>query len=159
MPGSFVSYTAPDEPWAEWIAWALEEAGFSTVLQKLDFAAGTNFVLEMHKAAAQAKCTVAVLSPDYLASSRFGAAEWAAAFAGDPDGQMRRLIPVRVRDCNLGGLLKPIVYIDLVGLGEAEAKQCLLADLAGTRRKPAQRPSFPGAAGSFRPFPGKAQVS
>jgi hypothetical protein len=154
----FVSYTATDEAWAEWLAWALEEAGFSTVLQKWDFAAGSNFVLEMQKAAAQARRTIAVLSPDYLTKSRFGAAEWAAAFAADPDGQRRGLVPARVKECVVDGLLKPIVYIDLVGLGEAEAKQRLLDNLTGTRRKPVQRPSFPGAAAPARRFPGGAQA-
>jgi len=33
MKDFFVSYTANDEPWAEWIAWQLEQAGYSTVLQ------------------------------------------------------------------------------------------------------------------------------
>lgn len=155
----FVSYTPTDEAWAEWIAWALEEAGFSTVLQKWDFAAGSNFVLEMQKAAAQARRTIAVLSPDYLAKSRFGAAEWAAAFAADPDGQRHGLVPVKVKDCVVDGLLKPIVYIDMVGLGEGEAKQRLLDNLTGTRRKPAQQPSFPGAADPAHPFPGRAQAA
>jgi hypothetical protein len=155
----FVSYTATDEAWAEWIAWALEEAGFSTALQKWDFAAGSNFVLEMQKAAAQAKRTIAVLSPDYLAKSRFGAAEWAAAFAADPDGQRRGLVPVKVKDCVVDGLLKPIVYIDLVGLGEGEAKQRLLDNLTGTRRKPAQQPSFPGGADPAHAFPGRTQAA
>jgi hypothetical protein len=40
--------------WAEWIAWTLEAHGHKTVLQKWDFAAGSNFILEMHKAAATA---------------------------------------------------------------------------------------------------------
>jgi TIR domain len=33
----FVSYTAADQEWAEWIAWQLEEAGYRTVLQAWDF--------------------------------------------------------------------------------------------------------------------------
>jgi hypothetical protein len=74
MTDYFISYTAADEKWAEWIAWTLEAHGHKTVLQKWDFAAGSNFVLEMHRAAATAKRTIAVLSPDYPAS-RFGAAE------------------------------------------------------------------------------------
>src|SRR5712691_9911641 len=98
MPDFFVSYTAADERWAEWIAWTLEEGGFDVVLQKWDFTAGSNFVLEMQKAAADAKRTIAVLSPDYLSASRFGASEWASAFATDPDGMKRTLVPVRVRE-------------------------------------------------------------
>ena len=157
MPDFFISYTSADEAWAEWIAWTLEESGFKAVVQKWDFAAGSNFVLEMQRAAAQAKRTVAVLSPDYLSDSRFGAAEWASAFAKDPDGLKRALIPVRVRACAAEGLLTTIVHVDLVGLDEAAARKRLLDNVTGARRKPAGRPSFPGAspaAGGPHVFPG-----
>ena len=50
----------------------------------------------MHEAAAKAERTVAVLSPDFLAS-KFTQAEWAAAFAQDPTGEKVTLVPVRVR--------------------------------------------------------------
>jgi hypothetical protein len=33
----FISYTALNRPWAEWIAVQLEQAGYSTVLQAWDF--------------------------------------------------------------------------------------------------------------------------
>ena len=78
----FVSYTGADRRWAEWIAWVLEEAGHTVVLQAWDFRPGSNFVLAMQQAAEQAERTIAVLSPDFLAS-RFTAPEWAAAFARD----------------------------------------------------------------------------
>jgi phage replication-related protein YjqB (UPF0714/DUF867 family) len=38
----FISYTGKDQKWAEWIAWHLEEAGYSTVLQAWDFHASRN---------------------------------------------------------------------------------------------------------------------
>jgi hypothetical protein len=76
----FVSFNQADRAWATWIAWALEEAGYSVFFQDWDFTG--NFVLEMDKAHAQSRCTVAVLSPDYL-PSRFAAPEWAARFAQD----------------------------------------------------------------------------
>lgn len=159
MPDFFVSYTSSDEAWAEWIAWTLEAAGFEVVLQKWDFAAGTNFVLQMQRAAIASKCTIAVLSPDYLANSRFGAAEWAAAFTRDPDGMARAVVPVKVRPCEPEGLLNPIVHVDIVGLGEDEARRKLLAEVTGERRKPATPPLFPAAKPAARaphPFPGAA---
>ncbi len=152
MPDFFISYTEADEQWAEWISWTLEEAGFKVVLQKWDFAAGSNFVIEMQRAAATARRTIAVLSQAYLDSSRFGAAEWAAAFAKDPDGLSRTLIPVRIEKCTADGLLKSIVYVDLVGLEPMEAKERLLDYVKGERRKPKTPPSFPGAV-SPRPAP------
>jgi hypothetical protein len=43
----FISYTGADLAWAEWIAWQLEEAGWTTILQAWDFAVGQNFILRM----------------------------------------------------------------------------------------------------------------
>jgi hypothetical protein len=51
---------------------------------------------------------------------------------------------VRVAECALTGMLVPIVYIDLIGLGEPDAKRALLDGL-----KPSGRPVQP------QPFPGK----
>src|SRR5215218_5021303 len=104
MTRFFVSYTRADREWAEWIAWQLEDAGHETVLQAWDFPPGSNFVHEMQQAAATADRTVAVLSPEYLASE-FASAEWYAGFRQDPVGADQRLLPVRVRDCKPEGLL------------------------------------------------------
>ena len=82
MKDFFISYNSADRLWAEWIAWHLEEAGYTTVLQAWDFPPGANFVLEMHKATVEARRTIAVLSPDYLAA-HFPQSEWAAALAKD----------------------------------------------------------------------------
>jgi TIR domain len=142
MKDFFVSYTHADRSWAEWIAWQLEEAGHSTVIDVWDFRAGSNFVLEMQKAASIADRTIAVLSQNYLESS-FTASEWAAAFAQDPQGRKRKLIPIRVAPCDLTGILKPIVYLDLLGLPEKDARAALLGAFS-ERNKPPSAPAFPG---------------
>jgi hypothetical protein len=155
----FISYTASDKNWAEWIAWVLEENKFSVKFQAWDFRPGSNFVLEMNRAAADSSHTIAVISPEYLKKSKFGKAEWTTAFATDPEGIERRLIPVRVHDCEVEGLLGPIVYIDLVGKTEALARRNLLDGVSEGRAKPTKSPPFPGSAESrhaTRPpeFPG-----
>jgi hypothetical protein len=120
MTDFFISYTSADEAWAEWIAWMLEAAGFSVTVQKWDFRPGSNFVLEMQRAAAGCTRTIAVLSPDFLRSV-YSAPEWAVAFAGDPQGTEHKLVPVRIAECKPEGLLKATVHIDLVGFDEEEA--------------------------------------
>ncbi len=137
-----ISYTKADRTWAEWIAWELEAAGYTTILQAWDFGAGTNFVLEMNKAALTCKQTVAVLSPDFL-NAPFTQLEWAAALRQDPTGEKGNLVPVRVKMCEPEGLLGPIVYIDLVGQDEATAKKTLLAEIKQERAKPTHKPAFP----------------
>ena len=161
LPGFSISYNKADRHWAEWIAWQLEAEGYTTIIQAWDFRPGSNFVLEMQQATAEAQRTIAVLSPDYLAS-RFTAPEWAAAFAQDPTGEQGKLLPVRVRNCELQGLLPQVVYIDLVELDEAAALAALLSGVKHSRAKPVVAPAFPGAAAAIphtsaeRPsFPGR----
>jgi hypothetical protein len=153
----FISYSSTDEDWASWIGWILEEQGFSLTIQAWDFSAGSNFVLEMQKAASEAARTLAVLSPAYLEST-FTAPEWAAAFANDPNGVKRSLVPIRVRECEVTGLLRAIVHVDLVGLDEDEARERLLTRLSGRRAKPASKPRFPADGGKQKSeiprFPG-----
>jgi hypothetical protein len=55
MKDFFVSYNRTDKQWAEWIAWTLEEAGYSVVIQAWDFRPGGNFVLDMQRAAAESQ--------------------------------------------------------------------------------------------------------
>ena len=145
-----LSFNSADCAWAEWIAAELESNGYTTFFQHWDFRPGSNFVLEMHKAAALADRTIAVLSPDYL-SALFTQPEWAAALVLDPTGSQRKLIPVRVQPCEPDGLLKPIVYADLVGLNEVDARARLIAAVSGDRPKPAA--ATPPRASATR-FPG-----
>lgn len=142
MKDFFISYNSADQERAAWIAWQLEAAGFTTVIQAWDFGPGQNFVLAMQQAATEAKRTIAVLSPNYLAS-KFTASEWAAAFAQDPTGKKRLLVPVRVKQVDLTGLLAPIVYIDLVGCTDkSEAIRRLLEGVNPIRNKPLAEPDF-----------------
>lgn len=138
----FISYNSADKQMAEWIAWELEDAGYTTIIQAWDFGPGENFVLAMQKAATVAKRTIAVLSPNYL-QAQYTAPEWAAAFVQDPTGEKRQLVPVRVKAVELTGLLRPIVYIDLVDVEEQEAKTRLLQGISPAR-KPLTKPAFPG---------------
>lgn len=160
MKDFFISYNKADRDWAAWIAWTLEAAGHTTTIQAWDFRPGGNFVLEMQKALQDTQKTVAVLSEDYLKSS-FTAAEWAAVFADDPDSAKRTLIPVRVRECKPKGLWNSLIYVDLLGLGEPEAKAALLGafeDRAKPKTPPTFPASFPGSQSCLprTPFPGTA---
>ncbi|HST22726.1 MAG TPA: FxSxx-COOH system tetratricopeptide repeat protein [Blastocatellia bacterium] len=157
MKDFFISYNKADLAWAEWIAWQLDAARYTVVVQAWDFRPGSNFVVDMDDAAEEAERTIAVLSPDYLTSG-FGKSEWAAAFAQDPTGKESKLLPVRVRECELKGLLSQIVYIDLLNLNKAAAKRALLNGVKSDRAIPDEEPDFPGdtpsATASEPRFPG-----
>ena len=149
MRDFFVSYNRHDAQWAEWIAWVLEEAGYSVFIQAWDFRPGGNFVLDMQKAAAESKKTILVLSETYLESA-YTKPEWAAAFVDDPTSADRKVLPVRVKECQPEGLLKPLVYVDLVEVSESEAKQRLL-NMIPDRLKPSIAPLFPGSVHAPKP--------
>ncbi len=139
----FISYNKADRAYAAWIASQLEAAGYTTIFQDWDFRPGCNFVLEMQQGARDASRLLAVLSPDYLAAE-YTHPEWAVAFAQDPTGRKRSLIPVRVRECQPEGILAQIVFIDLIGLDEEPARAALLEGMKPGRRQEAASP-FPTA--------------
>jgi hypothetical protein len=143
MKDFFISYSKADQVWAEWIAWILEEAGLSVIIQAWDFRPGGNFILNMQRAASLAEKTIVVLSPTYL-QSEYTQPEWGAAFARDPQGKERKLIPVRIAKCKPTGMLAPIIYVDLLGLPEDDARAVLLGAFS-ERAKPSSVPAFPGA--------------
>lgn len=151
----FISYTSADLPWAEWIAQVLEAAGYSVLVQAWDFRPGANFVLEMDRAVRISDRTVAVLSPAFL-ESPFAAAEWAGAFKKDPTGSGRKLLPVRVRECDPEGLLGSVVFVDVFGVGEDAAHERLLSAARGERGKPSVVPTFPEREAVSRPVAGAA---
>ena len=157
--GFFISYTQADRAWAEWVAWILEEDGHRVLVQAWDFVPGTNWIQSMQAGTRDAARTIAVLSREYL-TSVYGGAEWQAAWAQDPEGTGRKLLTVRVADCERPGLLAGVVGVDLFGLAEATAKERLrrmVSEAIAGRAKPAVPPEFP-AAGRAMPrearFPG-----
>lgn len=141
MKDFFISYNKADRAWAEWVAWILEEADYSIIIQAWDFRPGENFVLRMQEAAEKSRQTIAIVSNEYL-NARYTSPEWAAAFAKDPQGENQRLILIKVNPCEPGGLLMPIISIDLVGLSEEAARQAILESVK-KRAKPSTAPEFP----------------
>src|ERR1019366_6109437 len=153
----FISYNKADRSWAEWIAFELEVAHYTTIIQAWDMRPGSNFVTEMDEAAKRAERTIPVLSPAYLTSD-YAFAEWAAAFRHDPTGKLGKVLPVRIEQCVVEGLLGPIIYIDFVDLDEPQAREQLLAGVKQGRAKPASV-AFPGSSTHLVPldhpaFPG-----
>jgi TIR domain len=133
----------------------IDRGGYQPIIQAWDFRPGDNFVLRMQEAMADSDLTIAALSEHYL-KGEFTQPEWAAAFARDPTGKNRKLIPVRVAKCHLPPILSEIIYIDLVGRAEQDAERALLDGLKPSG-KPAQAPPFPGKQAepsiSTAPFP------
>jgi hypothetical protein len=143
----FISHAGRDTGWAEWLAWQLQEAGWTVELDVWDWAPGEDFVARMSAALESADRLLAVCTEAYFASA-FGGAELRAAFAQSAAAQ-RRIVPVLVEPVTLPPLYAPLIYLDLTGLDEAAAAARLRDRLTGVR--PAGPPPFPR--------PGPAPVS
>jgi TIR domain/Effector-associated domain 9 len=143
MKDFFISYNKADKQWAVWIAWQLEEAGYSLIIQEWDFRPGGNFVIEMQNALVGTKKMIAVLSESYL-NAEYTQPEWAAVFAKDPQSLKKNLLLAKVGKCEPQGLLNSLIYVSLLGVDEPTAREILLNALKD-RGKPDQAPFFPGS--------------
>jgi hypothetical protein len=146
----FVSYTAADRAWAEWIAWQLEAVGYRVLFQAWDFVPGSHWTTRMREGITGADRTLAVVSSAYLRSV-YGQAEWEATYRRDPTGFARRLVPIRVEECEAPDLLGGVVSLDLFGSSADAARRHLLervAEALAGRAKPSTEPSFPDQPGA-----------
>jgi len=142
----FVSHAGADRAWAEWVAWQLTDAGYTVELDVWDWAAGRNFITAISDAMDRCDRVVALFSAAYFERSRYTSEEWTTALVHVPGTGDHHLVPVRVEDVpaqDMPAVLRPLVYRDLFGVAEEQARQVLLEAVAGPRR-PDQKPVFPG---------------
>jgi hypothetical protein len=149
----FVSYTGVDRRWAEWVAWQLEDTGYTVLIQAWDFVPGSDWMLGMDQGVKYARKMIALLSPAYLRSV-YGGQEWRTVLAADPEGFSRKLLPVRIEECDRPGLLRTVVGFDLFGLAPEATRAYLLEQVGNSllgRAKPVTAPEFPVPARSAPP--------
>jgi len=126
----FISRAGADNGHASWIYSTVVEAGYTALLQDVDFGIGENFVAHMHRALQTCDRLIAVLSPDYF-QSQYCQDEWQVFYLRDRREGGRRLIPVRVRPVRPPGLMSALAYLDVAGLPQADAERHLLKCLKG----------------------------
>ena len=142
-PRLFVSHAGADRAWAEWVAWQLENAGWTVELDCWDWAAGDNFVLRMDAALTRGRM-VALFSAAYFDPERFTTLEWTALLAA-----REKMVPVRIDGAAVPPVLGTLIAPSLVGLEATEARRVVLEAVAGPRR-PDGEPVFPGPNGDRR---------
>ena len=164
MTDFFISYNRNDRRWAEWIAWTLEEAGYTVMIQAWDFKPGQDFLNLMKEAAGKSNMLLAVISQDYF-DAHYTNVEWNAFFIKGVKSGERRILPVRVRECQPPDIFASLIYVDLVGLTEEEARAFILNAADDSRMRPSAAPGFPGGAQppaverntlDTKPYPGEA---
>ena len=128
------------------MAWHLIQAGYTIELDIWDWAAGQNFIMKMSDALDCADRLVALFSTAYFDHSRYTAEEWSASVLHIAGVDRGRLVPLRVEEVpfdEVPAVLRPLLYRDLFGLEEDEARRVLLEAVAPPLR-PDVKPSFPG---------------
>ncbi len=142
MKDFFVSYTGSDLEYATWVAEILETNGFKVTIQAWDFKPGDNFVSKINESLLECKKLVVILSNSYL-KSKWCEAEWTSKLAEQIKLNEQRIIPIRIEDVNLSGLLSPIVYIDIVDKREDDAIREIINGVTGNiERKSAGFPAY-----------------
>ncbi|SQD97891.1 conserved hypothetical protein [Parafrankia sp. Ea1.12] len=153
-----LSYAASDRAWAEWVAWQLESANYRVLIKAWDSVPGSNWSSHIQAGIVGSRRTILVLSAAYLRCLD-DAPEWQAAIAANPSGSDRRLLPVRVEECEAPGLLARLAPIDLFDVSPESARDTLLQLVRHAldgRAKPTAEPAFPRqtpAASAARPAP------
>ena len=129
---AFVSYRhqEPDKTWVRrTLVPALDAAGLRVCVDHRDFRLGFPIVEEMARAVEQSRCTVAVLTPAYLAG-RFGMLENVLAEHLGLEAGARRLLYVMREPCEPPLRVRARLYLDMTDDAEAEdALERLVAEL------------------------------
>ncbi|NEC39744.1 FxSxx-COOH system tetratricopeptide repeat protein [Streptomyces rubrogriseus] len=144
----FLSYAGPDQAWAEWAGWQLQQAGHQVELDRWHWRTGDDFVQKMNLALGKADAMVALFSRHYFDPKRWTREEWSAAVA-----LRGRLVPVAIElltDDDIPALLAGILRTDVHGLDETAATAALLEAVHGPV-PPTGPVGFPGAASADTP--------
>ncbi|GHA57883.1 FxSxx-COOH system tetratricopeptide repeat protein [Streptomyces anthocyanicus] len=150
----FLSYAGPDQAWAEWAGWQLQQAGHQVELDRWHWRTGDDFVQKMNLALGKADAVVALFSRHYFEPKRWTRDEWSAAVA-----LRGRLVPVAIEllnDDDIPALLAGALRTDVHGLDEAAATSALLEAVHGPV-PPTGPVDFPGAASADAPTAPDAQ--
>lgn len=119
----FIHYKNDNADDACRIAKFLEEAGYSVNVEQWNYPAGTLFPHELERAGKEAGKMVALLSPEYV-EALLSKLEWAMVFMDKIGGG--KVVPVRVEQFQLPGMLRSLKCIDLTGLCDIKAKEILV---------------------------------
>jgi hypothetical protein len=165
----YISHAGPDRAWAEWVAWQLDQAGYSVELDVWHWTATARQDIITATSNALDRCdwVLALFSQAYFDPGRyFTTLEWTTALLPMPETAKGRLIAVRIEDVpsnQIPAVLRTLFYRDIFGIPEDQARRVLL-DAVASPRYLDQEPTLPqasatgGPARSPEPNPAADQV-
>lgn len=129
----FISYTSADQAWADWLAWVLEENGYTVRLRPWDFRPDGDLILNLHSAASPGEQQVLVVLSENYQRMQAPIPDWPAQNHPDADAYYKwladadfRLLPVLVDECEPVGVFAALPRVSLVKTSEVEAESLLL---------------------------------
>jgi len=134
----FISRRGASAIVAQEVANTLIGSGYTVIVQDFDIPYTSNFVVAMHDALKRCRHLIVLLSKDYDASD-FTLIEVSSfiAAASRSKGE-RRLVVLRVEDCEPEGIFAGIVFADLVGVVEPKERRARI--LAAAEGRPTAAP-------------------
>jgi hypothetical protein len=133
----FISYSPQDAEWVlDWLLPRLKEAGLVVAIDEESIRAGVPVLVEVERLVSESRKTLAILSKTYVAES-------AADFEGllvqssDPGARLRRLIPVRLEECEAPGRIALLGAVDMTDPARREEQLGrVVAAVQGTESLP-----------------------
>ena len=135
----FISRRGRSAAVAQEVADVLTGAGYSAFLQDFDISHGDDFIAKIDQALKRCRHLVVLLTRDY-AASKFTMMEVTNFLASVGRAQdERRLVVLRIEDCEPEGILSSQVYGDLVGVTDAQERKARIIAAAEGRATAAPR--------------------
>lgn len=124
----FISYAAADRDWVSTVLLPrLEAAGLKVAIDYRDFLVGSPLLQNIEDMVAACRRTIVVLSPEWLASE-WNAFEALLLRTADPAATRRKLLPLRLRPCELPDALARL-RLDVADLTAERYKEAQLKRL------------------------------
>src|SRR5262249_22936858 len=126
----FISRAGADKSFAKWLARRLVSGEFGrryrVLLQDWHFL-GRNFIAKMDEGVCDARQLIVILSKSYLKSS-YTRLEWQAVINANVDDADRRMVILKIDDCQPTGILALYSYTDVTSfLGPSQSEELVRA--------------------------------
>jgi formylglycine-generating enzyme required for sulfatase activity len=145
-----LGFAEADRAWAEWIIWLLESKGYT--IGEYDSSEDDEPVPIQQ---INGQHLVAILSQQFF-SSRARSQKITEILQYRENQEQCRVLPIRVKDCQLDEFFQSVAYLDLVGDDRVHAQQKLL-EAAQSLPLPFNPPPQPPFRKPQPPFPGESQ--
>ncbi|UCH96381.1 MAG: HEAT repeat domain-containing protein [Candidatus Aminicenantes bacterium] len=121
----FITYHHNDELAARWIAGVLKEVPFSILMDSWDFLPGQNPIEKVEHMTTISNSVLVLISERFIQEVG-DAVSWKAVIEKFSSGGTKAVMLLRIDSCEVEKVLGAVIYTNLFGMKEAEARKRLL---------------------------------